>query len=198
MKALIPSFASISDDELIAQVVNRSEEALEELYRRHHSILRTIIMRVMNNEVECDDVLQDVFIQLWDQAAKYSPEKGNLKAWLITLARRRSLDRLRKKAAYQKATSRFELEIKPPVTAWTDSSAVDDEVRHNELHKLLEGLIDSHLPKEQGEAVRLTYFQGLSQRQIAARLSLPLGTVKTRIELGMRKLSRSALIAQAA
>jgi RNA polymerase sigma-70 factor (ECF subfamily) len=192
------TLASLSDEDLIAEVVDRSEKAFEELCRRHLPLLRTVIRRIMYTEADCDDVLQDVYLQVWNQAHKFSSEKGNLKAWLVTLARRRALDRVRQRTAYQAATSRFEAEAQSVMSSVSEFSAVDDEVQHHELHVLLEDMIETQLPKEQGDAVRLTYFKGLSQRQIAAHLSLPLGTVKTRIELGMRKLSHSRLLRKAA
>jgi len=190
--------SQVSDTDLIAAIVNHSEAALDELYRRHSPLLRNVIVRIMCNDAEIDDVLQDVFIQVWKQAEQFSPEKGSLKAWLITLARRRSLDRVRQRSAYQRATNRFEVEVNIPRPQWGENSSVDREVHHREMEALLERLIKSNLPEEQGEAVRLSYFQGLSQRQIAARLSLPLGTVKPRIELGVRKLSRSSLFGRVA
>src|SRR5215213_8070286 len=91
-----PTLASASDVDLITAVAQeRSQQALEELYRRYRSMLRSVINRVMNTDADCDDVLQDVFIQVWNQAESYSSEKGHLLGWLITLARRRALDRVR-------------------------------------------------------------------------------------------------------
>ena len=197
MKATLE--ANISDEELIANVVARCESSLETLYRRHGSLLRTVIMRITNDHMETEDVLQDVMLQLWNQGHKFSAEKGNLKAWIVTLARRRALDHVRQRSAYQRATGRYEIEVhEQEVIAAGNPSSVDGDVHHHELQSLLENIIDTQLPVDQGEVVRLTYLQGLSQRQIAAQLSLPLGTVKTRIELGMRKLSRSNMIKQAA
>jgi len=189
----------LSDEDLIARVVRQDEAALEQLHRRHSPLLRPIIMRITNDHMETEDVMQDVFLQLWNQGSKFSAEKGHLKAWLITLARRRALDHVRQRSAYQRATHRYEEQAKQNEPAPTSApSAVDEEVRHHELQSLLENIIQSQLPTDQGEVVRLTFLQGLSQRQIAARLALPLGTVKTRIELGMRKLSRSNLLRNAA
>ena len=190
---------ALTDEQLIAQVVQHNENALEELHRRHCSLLRPIIMRITNDHMETEDVMQDVFLQLWNQGEKFSADKGHLKAWLITLARRRALDHVRQRSAYQRATHRYEEQAKQEEQQPSAvPSSVDDEVRHHELQCLLENIIDTQLPTDQGEVVRLTFLQGLSQRQIAAQLALPLGTVKTRIELGMRKLSRSNLLKQAA
>jgi RNA polymerase sigma-70 factor (ECF subfamily) len=191
-------FDDATDVELISAVSQfRSQKALEVLYRRHRPLLQNIIGRVMNSDSDCDDVLQDVFIQVWNQADAYSPEKGHLLGWLITLARRRALDRVRQMCAYKNATDRYEKSVEPPRTNVHEPSMVDREVWKNELHQRINVLMHK-LPEAQQQAVRLTFFQGLSQREIAAHLSVPLGTIKTRIELGMRKLGRSLIAEQAA
>src|SRR6476659_11125439 len=100
-----PTLHSPSDVDLITAVSqDRSQQALEELYRRYRAMLRSVINRVMNSDSDCDDVLQDVLIQVWNQAGSYSAEKGHLLGWLITLARRRALDRVRQMCAYKHAT----------------------------------------------------------------------------------------------
>ena len=193
-----PSLTSASDVELITAISqDRSQRALEELYRRYRSMLRSVINRVMNTDADTDDVLQDVFIQVWNQAESYSSEKGHLLGWLITLARRRALDRVRQMCAYKNATDRYEKSVEPTKPGFQESSIVDREVWKHELQQRMNQLIHK-LPEAQRQAVRLTFYQGLSQREIAAHLSVPLGTIKTRIELGMRKLGRSLAAAQAA
>ena len=182
-----------TDAELMAEVANnRSAKALETLYRRHRQVLRSVIMRVLDNDADGEEVLQDVFVQLWQQASSFSSEKGQLLGWLIIVARRRALDRVRRKLAYQAATTRFEKTV-PADSAEHQPSAVDREIRQHELDKLIQ-----ELPPAQGLAVKLTFFDGLSQREIASHLSVPLGTIKTRIELGVKKLSRMMEFAEAA
>ena len=184
-------------DLITAVSEDRSQQALEELYRRYRSMLRSVINRVMNSDADADDVLQDVFIQVWNQAQSYSASKGHLLGWLITMARRRALDRVRQMCAYKNATDRYEKSVEPTKPGFHETSIVDREVWKNELQQRMDKLM-SKLPEAQRQAVRLTFFQGLSQREIAAYLSVPLGTIKTRIELGMRKLGRSFVSGQAA
>lgn len=189
---------ALSDEDLMSRIVEQeSQKALEELYRRHRGVLRGVITRVLGVEADADDVLQDVFIQVWKHAGTFSAHKGKLLGWLITIARRRALDRVRQLSAYQRATTRYEESARPEAHRLESNSIVEKEVRQNELQALLNRLI-SDLPKEQGVAVHLTFFKGLSQREIASRLSLPLGTVKTRIELAVKKLGRSYLCQEAA
>jgi RNA polymerase sigma-70 factor (ECF subfamily) len=191
------SFNQLSDTELMTQVVHRSERALEVIYQRHSPLLRSVAMRILSNYAEVDDVLQDVFIHLWDRSTDYSAEKGQLLGWLVTITRRRALDRVRQRSAYQNATNRYEEKCKHALGQASSACIVDKEVQQHELHDLVMHSIES-LPPNQNEVVQLTFFKGLSQREIAARLSLPLGTVKTRIELGMRKLSRSLAVQKVA
>ncbi|HEY2573068.1 MAG TPA: sigma-70 family RNA polymerase sigma factor, partial [Verrucomicrobiaceae bacterium] len=155
--------------------MNKSEWALEELYRRYNSMLRAVIRRIMNNDAEIDDVIQDVYLHVWNHASDFSPEKGQLLGWLITIARRRSLDRVRQRSAYQRATSRFESSCARPAQTGGENCIVDRQVQQNELQSMLRNFIQ-HLPPLQGEVVHLTLFKGMSQREIANRLSLPLGT----------------------
>jgi RNA polymerase sigma-70 factor (ECF subfamily) len=192
-----PVYSQLKDEDLMDLITDQqSQKALEELYRRHRHVLRGVVTRVIGVDADADDVLQDVFIQVWKQAATFSAKKGQLLGWLITIARRRALDRVRQVSSYQKATNRYEAAFKPEAGQTADS-VVDREVRQHELTSLLNRLI-AELPKEQSQAVELTFFKGLSQREIAAQLSLPLGTVKTRIELAVKKLGRSYLCQEAA
>ena len=182
-----------TDADLMVEVAqNRSARALEILYRRHRQVLRSVIMRVLDNEADGEEVLQDVFVQLWQQASSFSSEKGQLLGWLIIVARRRALDRVRRKLAYQAATTRFE-KTAPSDLPEHRPNVVDREIRQHELNDLIE-----ELPPNQGIAVKLTFVDGLSQREIASHLSVPLGTIKTRIELGVKKLSRMMELAEAA
>ncbi len=181
--------AGRSDEALLEDIAsNKSAQSLEQLYRRHRSVLRSVVMRIMHDDAEVDDVLQDVFIQVWNQSNHYSAEKGQVLGWLIILARRRTLDRLRQRCAYQRATDRFEAEHECRADEGVDDCVVEQDVCSNDLRSLMFTLI-RHLPAAQQQVVMLTYFEDMSQRQIAAHLGLPLGTVKTRIELGVRKLT---------
>lgn len=180
---------AISDEELFNEVVhNRSSRALETLYQRHRALLTGVIMRVLREESMVDDVLQDVFIQVWTQGDHYSSDKGLVLGWLITMARRRALDRLRQRYAYQKATDRFETEHESQSYDSEENCMVDQDVCRNDLRCLMLSMINA-LPPAQQQVIRMAYFEDCSQRQIAGRLGLPLGTVKTRMELGMRKLN---------
>jgi RNA polymerase sigma-70 factor (ECF subfamily) len=178
----------VTNEYLMARIKKGDDAALAELYYRHSPMLRSVIARIMNNESDIDDLVQEVFLELWNRAENYSEEKGKVLGWLVTLARRRAIDRLRKKQAYFRAEERLRLE---PTASLHHS--VDEEASAGELTGIFTKLL-SQLPDAQREALQLSYYAGMSQREIAAKTGIPLGTIKTRLELALRKL-RSAVMA---
>ena len=190
---IIPQFdgaeRSLPGDEMLMQeITQRRQHALKELYSRYARSLRALIGSVVHEESEADDVLQESFLQIWREAHHYSPKAGKPLGWVITIARRRAIDRVRRRDSYRRAKQRFEEEIKPqaqtPRTGGTEA-----EVAQSDLRRFL-GRQMRTLPPVQREAVELAYFCGMSQREIAATTKTPLGTVKTRLQLGLRKLTQ--------
>jgi RNA polymerase sigma-70 factor, ECF subfamily len=178
----------LCDEMLMQEITQRRQQALKELYSRYARSLRALIGSVVHEESEADDVLQESFLQIWREAHHYSPKAGKPLGWVITIARRRAIDRVRRRDSYRRAKQRFEDEIKPQAQP-ARTSATDAEVSQSDLRKFL-GRQMQTLPKVQREAVELAYFSGLSQREIAATTNTPLGTVKTRLQLGLRKLTQ--------
>ena len=175
---------SRSDIELMEAVGRRESDAIQEIYKRYESSLRAVIQSVLHDEGETDDTLNNVFLQLWDQAERFDAAKG-LHGFLVTIARRRALDRLRRRLAYHRTKDRFEAELKAKYA--NESRAHDFQSPNSDLTDRLHGVIGT-LPILQQEVVNLTFFEGLSQREIAARRSIALGTVKTRLQLAQKKL----------
>ena len=173
-----------SDAELMAALAEHDADAMEQIYHRYEPILRTVILSVLHEEGDSDDVLHDVFLQLWNHSDRLVPEKG-LHGFLVTMARRRALDRLRRRLAYRRVTDRFESELKAEFR--DELRANDAEPANKDLSKLLEEMI-GELPDPQQEVVHLTFFEGMSQREIASRKEIALGTVKTRLQLARKKL----------
>ena len=177
--------ATASDDQLMKAVVNRENDALESIYKRYESLLRAVILNVIRDESEVDDVLHDVLLQVWEQGHRYNPNEKGLRGLLVTLARRRAFDRLRRKAAYRRATENLKTDTDNPLTF--ETANISSEVEVNDLSKLLNRVIQE-LPEAQKEVIDLTFFKGMSQREIAAKRQISLGTVKTRLHLAQRKL----------
>jgi RNA polymerase sigma-70 factor (ECF subfamily) len=180
---------AVSDEELMAGIARGDSQALADLYDRYNSILRALVFRVVHDEAESDDLLQEVFLQLWNQAHLFSAKKGKPLGWIVTLTRRRAIDRLRKRQAYGRAKERFELQADSQPTAWV-RNGIDDGIFADEVREILCEKLDA-LPPLQRKAIELAYYRGMSQREIAAHTNTPLGTIKTRLELGLRKLADS-------
>lgn len=175
-----------SDETLMQAITDRHQTALRELYLRYGKTLKAVVTRVVHEETEADDVLQEIFLQVWKEAANYSPKAGRPLGWVVTLARRRAIDRLRRRQAYCRAKDRFELQVEQQPDAWINNR-IDDDLVRSDLRRFLHRQMNS-LPDQQRKVIELSFFEGRSHREIAALTGTPLGTVKTRLELGLRKL----------
>ncbi len=175
-----------SDLDLMLRIQAEDPEALSLLYDRNSGILKALILRVIHNDAEADDLLQEIFMEIWNQAKNFSAQKGKPLGWMVTLARRRAIDGLRKKQAYARAEERLQGETEQQPDAWVQNTT-EAEINMGDRRVLIRRVIDS-LPLPQQEAVELAFFKGMSQREIAAKTNTPLGTVKTRLELGLKKI----------
>ena len=175
-----------TDLELMQGIQNEDPESLSKLYDRYNGILKALILRVIHNESEADDLLQEIFMEIWNQAKNFSAHKGKPLGWMVTLARRRAIDGLRKKQAYARAEERLQSETEQQPEAWVHN-ATEQEISFGDTRVLVRKVINC-LPPAQKEAIELAFFRGMSQREIAANTNTPLGTVKTRLELGLKKI----------
>ena len=175
-----------SDLELMKGIQDEDADALSQLYDRYSGILKALVLRVIHNEAEADDLLQEIFMEIWNQAKNFSAQKGKPLGWMVTLARRRAIDGLRKKQAYARAEERLQNETEQQPDAWVHN-ATEEEIVLSDTRVLIRKVI-SGLPLAQQQAIDLAFFRGMSQREIAAKTNTPLGTVKTRLELGLKKI----------
>lgn len=178
--------AEASDEALMKAITDRHQTALSELYQRYNKTLKSVITRVVHEEAEADDVLQEIFLQIWKEAGNYSPKAGRPLGWVVTLARRRAIDRLRRRQAYCRAKDRFELQAEE--RGAQRSSPMSDDLVRSDLRQFLERQLGG-LPEYQRQVIELSFFEGRSHREISQFTKTPLGTVKTRLELGLRKLT---------
>jgi RNA polymerase sigma-70 factor (ECF subfamily) len=169
-------------------VSHRRYDALAELYDRHGKRLRATIDGVVHEEADADDVLQEIFIQIWEEAGRYSPGVGKPLGWMVTIARRRAIDRLRRRQAYSRVRERYQKRVTHEVL--NSPRQADEVFMLNDLRHFLKESMRV-LPRLQREALELAFFKGLSHREIAAATHAPLGTVKTRLELGLQKLTHA-------
>lgn len=177
---------------LLQRVGKGDRESFSELYDRFSNVLFSVALRIVNDREYAQDVLQEVFLQIWEKAPLYDETRGKPLTWAITLTRNRSIDRLRSMQRRHRLSDEVEKESQ------TDDQ-FDDRNSHDHLDLAETGALVrkamSELPKEQREAIELAFFSGFTQSEIAVRMGEPLGTVKARIRRGMLKL-RDALEAR--
>ncbi|HST30440.1 MAG TPA: sigma-70 family RNA polymerase sigma factor [Chthoniobacterales bacterium] len=178
-----------SDVDLMTGIQAGDPEALSKLYDRYNGIVKALILRIIHNDTEADDLLQEVFLEIWNQAKNFSAQKGKPLGWMVTLTRRRSIDALRKKQAYARAEERLQAEPERQPLAWVQNTTAE-EITSGDRRALIAKVLTS-LPEAQQQVIDLAFFRGMSQREIAAHTNIPLGTVKTRLELGLKKIYES-------
>ena len=175
-----------TDVDLMAGIQATDPEALSQLYDRYSGIMKALILRIIHNDTEADDLLQEVFMEIWNQAKNFSARKGKPLGWIVILTRRRAIDALRKKQAYARAEERLQAEPEQQPLAWVQNTTAED-ITSGDRRAFMAKVIQS-LPEAQQRVIDLAFFQGMSQREIAAHTNIPLGTVKTRLELGLKKI----------
>ena len=188
LRSASPGDEASSDMELIARVKSGSSEALEELYRRYASPVYSLVWKILQSPEESEDVALDVFWQIWRQAASYDASRGAPPAWIFTLARSRAIDRLR--ARHRKEDRTISFDDPAVVFDPLDQGATPDQVASYRQNRDAVREAMKVLSAPQREAVELAFFQGLTHVEIAEKLRIPLGTVKTRIRQGLIRLRR--------
>ena len=167
--------------ELLHAIARGDEQALASLYDRYKVILFGLVLRILRRRDEAEDVLQELFLQVWKRATDFDAARGRPFTWLVTMARSRAIDRLRSLDARNRAGVEA---ARAAGEEWAD--AVTDAIRSEQGEIVRRALAE--LPEEQRRALLLAYFEGLTQTEIAARLNAPLGTIKTRMRSGMIRL----------
>ena len=170
-----------SDVELLHAVARGDEGALARLYDQYRVILFGLLVRILNSREEAEDVLQEVFLQVWKRAKDFDQQRGRPFTWLVTLARSRAIDRIRQLGARQR------LADSAAQNASGEASDAVTDTLHSEQREIVARALAT-LPEEQRHTLNLAYFEGLTQSEIAQKLGTPLGTVKTRMRSGMIKL----------
>ena len=180
-----PAAESQAEDlESLRRFASGDQGAAAGLYDRHARALYSLILRIVGDEGEAEDVLQEVFVQAFRQAGRYDSSRGAVAAWLLMMARSRAIDRVRaRRARVEGRTGEVTVLNDLPDSQPDASSAMLGEEQMRLVREALAGL-----PLLQRMAIELAYYEGLSHTEIAERLEQPLGTVKTRIRLGLLKL----------
>ena len=167
---------------LIQQVAQQDREAFSQLYDRFSTLVFTLAIRMLKVRSDAEDLLQEVFVQVWRQAENYSAERGSPEAWIINIARSRAIDKIRSIRRMEKSFVLTDDPARAESSENVESSAAESETRLTMKSVLV------NLPQTQRKVLELAYFDGLTQTEIAERLAEPLGTIKTRMRSGIQRL----------
>ena len=170
----------VDETAILTRIGQRDENAMEEIFRRYSGPVYSVALRVLQDSGQAEDVLQEVFLQLWRKPAAFVQNRGALGAWLVVIARNRSIDVLRRRKPSDSVDD---------VVLASTVNVADEAERNTMMEKVRRVIAD--LPMEQRKSLELAYFEGLSHTEIASRTGDPLGTVKTRIRQALISLRKA-------
>jgi RNA polymerase sigma-70 factor (ECF subfamily) len=184
------SVTSLDDKELVRAIVDRDADAVAELFDRYSGMLGALSRRILSDPADVEEILQETFLQVWNQAGRYDAKRSSVSTWLVLIARSRSIDRLRSRQVKLRTATAARQEN--PDTH-TSPKGVGNVLMQERRRRLQEEM--AKLPAEQRQVLELAFYGGMTQSEIAEQTRIPLGTVKTRTLLAMKKL-RQALRAE--
>ena len=176
-----------SEDHVFVDMILRGQvDGMEKLYDKYSNVLNGMLYKIVHDKIEAEDLLQEVFVQVWDRIESYENSRGSVFNWLVTIARNKAIDRIRSKIYKTRVRESTELndihfEIDDDEPDPLENSIIMDRA------KIVRDAL-KQIPDEQKEVIEIAYFQGMSQSEIAEQLQLPLGTVKSRMRQGMMKI----------
>jgi len=177
----------MDDKDLIRAIVDGDSDAISELFDRFSGMLTALSLRILNDPADAEEILQETFLQVWNQAARYDSRRSSVSTWLVLITRSRSIDRLRSRQVKLRTATAARQE-NPDLH--TSPKGVGNVLMQERRQRLGEEM--AKLPDEQRQVLELAFYGGMTQSEIAEQTSIPLGTVKTRTLLAMKKL-RNAL-----
>ena len=182
------NYTELSDLDLLDRITDSDTDALAALYDRYGRRVFALAARILNDPISSEEITQDVFLSIWRRGASYNVAKGKFTTWMFGIAHNRTIDELRKR---RRDKSRYSDDIDDHLDIAASSISPDDSAVVQSEYALVREVLET-LPPPQRRVIVLSYFQGLTQVEIAEKLDQPLGTVKTRMRLGLKKL-RTAL-----
>ena len=176
----------LTDVELFEEIAKKQAWALEAIYDRHASHLNGLALKILKDEYLAEEVLQDIFLNIWKKPNQFNKSKGSPLGWMMVLCRNRSIDKLRAKQSAVERSASLNEDMLFQDELWSVDNPFET-LDYKELQTRIKGALEQ-LPGEQCLPIEMAFYQGFSQTEISDQLNLPLGTVKTRIRLGMQKL----------
>lgn len=173
----------VPDSALIERIMARDENALSAIYDRYSGMVFSVLVRILKDSQAAEEVLQDLFLQLWREAQRFDSSRGSLPAWLMVIARNRGISRLR--GRNRRALVETSEDLAAGYAPWLDN--VEQEAARAEIVGKVRAAM-REMPREQRQVVELAYFEGMTQTEIAAHTETPLGTVKTRMRTAIQSL----------
>ena len=194
VQVLRPLFSGMSEEPsesmevlLLQGIAEGDQQAFAQLYDRFSGLLYSLAIRILNDPKEAEDVLQEVFLQIWAKASLFDPKAGKPSGWALTLTRNKAIDRLRTSQRRHRLLDQITAQADPPAGAPGQAA---EKIQADEEAALIRSVVAA-LPYEQRQAIELAFFGGLTQTEISERLKQPLGTIKARIRRGMLQLRES-------
>lgn len=181
--------ADAQDQELVARLRAGDEEAFRGLFDRYGSTAKALALRIVRQTHLAEEIVQEVFLAVWRSPGGYDGTRGSVRAWLMGMVHHRAVDTVRREEAHRRRADHAASEARNETTADHAEEVVEAIGRPEERRVVRAALAE--LPVEQREVIELMYFEGLTQTQVAERTGLPLGTVKSRTLLGMRRMRTS-------
>ncbi len=181
------------DQQVLERIAFRDEDALSELMKRYGDRVQGLCELIVGDLLDADSVTLDVFLEIWNRPSAYDRARGTLKTYLLTLARSRSIDRLRARAARQRQQEKY-IDLSSISDCTETMDTPESQTLELERRQRIRAAVDQ-LPTDQQQTLQLAFFSGLTHREISERLKMPLGTVKSYIRKGLLRL-REALSTQ--
>jgi RNA polymerase sigma-70 factor, ECF subfamily len=174
--------------QLVERIAARDESALSELYDLYSKIIYSLIIKIVKSREEAEDLLQSVFIKVWNKASTFNKNRGSVYSWLIALARNNAIDRTRSKEFKNININAVEIEALDSFLRGTETASIDEAIIHERSEIINKALMQ--IPEEQYKIIELAYFEGMTQSEIAKKLSVPIGTIKSRTRQALIKLEK--------
>ena len=175
-------------EQLVERIAARDESALSELYDLYSKIIYSLIIKIVKSREEAEDLLQSVFIKVWNKASTFNKNRGSVYSWLIALARNNAIDRTRSKEFKNININAVEIKTLDSFLNRTETASLDAAIIHERSEIINKAL--KQIPEEQYKIIELAYFEGMTQSEIAKKLSVPIGTIKSRTRQALIKLEK--------